>query len=359
MSPERIKILIFRTDRIGDLVNTSSFLYSIKNYYQKSEITLVCSSYNKIIAQNYDFIDKILIYNKSFPFFKKIEFIKKIAKNTYDILVALDGRNISYLASYFIKSKHKYAISFKKKKSFLGFKYNIFRPSLFLLKKNFQTYIICDEDYSNLEANSEFNNHYLTMYYLLFKKNNIPLKKYKHIYKLDPTYSDSYTNFFSNYIKRDFLLFHIDEKWNNLNIDLNWLKTVFNNLSSKYTIILSCGLKRSNIFEHFKKINNFFIYSDSNLVQNIEGFDNNIFLIQNLPLNFLSHFINGSKLFISSHSGAPFHISAALNVPILDFVKKEINLELDRWIPNHINYKRVFVENYTSLENDIVDQLKV
>ena len=52
------KILIFRTDRIGDLVNTSPILKSLKNYYNNSEIHLVCSSYNSAIALNYKFIDK-------------------------------------------------------------------------------------------------------------------------------------------------------------------------------------------------------------------------------------------------------------------------------------------------------------
>ena len=64
------KILIFRTDRIGDLVNTSSFLKSLKSYYANSEITLVCSKYNSPIAASYKFIDKIVIYDKSFVFLK-------------------------------------------------------------------------------------------------------------------------------------------------------------------------------------------------------------------------------------------------------------------------------------------------
>ena len=50
---EITKILIFRTDRIGDLVNTSSVLKSLKKYYNNSEISLVCSEYNSSIALNY------------------------------------------------------------------------------------------------------------------------------------------------------------------------------------------------------------------------------------------------------------------------------------------------------------------
>ena len=64
------KILIFWTDRVGDLINTSSFLKSLKFNYQNSEITLVCSKYNSVVANNYEFIDKVLIYDKSYNLLK-------------------------------------------------------------------------------------------------------------------------------------------------------------------------------------------------------------------------------------------------------------------------------------------------
>ena len=42
----------------------NSFLRSIKRYYTNSEIDLVCSKYNSDVAKNYDFINKVIIYNK-------------------------------------------------------------------------------------------------------------------------------------------------------------------------------------------------------------------------------------------------------------------------------------------------------
>mgnify|MGYP000303613657 CR=1 FL=1 len=79
---KKSKILVFRIDRIGDLVNTSSFLNSLKSYYENSEIILVCSNYNRPIAESYKFIDKIVVYDKSFIFFKKVKILMaKIALN--------------------------------------------------------------------------------------------------------------------------------------------------------------------------------------------------------------------------------------------------------------------------------------
>ena len=111
---KKTKILIFRSDRIGDLINTSSFIFALKKYYKNSEITLVCSSYNQIVATYYDFVDNIFIYDKHFSILKKINFIYKILSNSYDISLTIDGRSISYLVSYFLRCKLKYAICFKK-----------------------------------------------------------------------------------------------------------------------------------------------------------------------------------------------------------------------------------------------------
>ena len=109
------KILVFRSDKVGDLINTSSFLKSLKVNYENSEITLICSLYNSVVAKDYKFIDKIIIYDKSFNFIKKLFFIFKFFISNYDISVAIDGKSISYFISIIANAKHKYVICFKKK----------------------------------------------------------------------------------------------------------------------------------------------------------------------------------------------------------------------------------------------------
>ena len=109
------RIIIFRTDRIGDLINSSSFFKSIKNYYDNSEIDVVCSSYNCEIAKRYDFINKVITYNKNQNFINKIIFFFKIAFNYYDICIVIDGKTISKLTSFFIRAKKKYIICFYNK----------------------------------------------------------------------------------------------------------------------------------------------------------------------------------------------------------------------------------------------------
>ena len=57
-------ILIFKTDRLGDLLNISPVIYNLKINFPKCKITLVCSNYNKSIAKYYANDVHILIYNK-------------------------------------------------------------------------------------------------------------------------------------------------------------------------------------------------------------------------------------------------------------------------------------------------------
>ena len=51
-----MKILIFKTNRIGDLINISPILDNVKKNYPDSEITLVCSEYNYPITKYYKFL---------------------------------------------------------------------------------------------------------------------------------------------------------------------------------------------------------------------------------------------------------------------------------------------------------------
>ena len=58
------KIIIFKTDRIGDFINFSPCLRIIKDNLKNCEITMICSDYNYQIVKNYKEIDKIYIIKK-------------------------------------------------------------------------------------------------------------------------------------------------------------------------------------------------------------------------------------------------------------------------------------------------------
>ena len=88
------KIIIFKTDRIGDFVNFSPCLKILKDNIKDSHITLVCSKYNHQIAKNYKEIDKTIIIKKNI-FFDLLFFLKNFFYTSYDYIFHFDGNKRS------------------------------------------------------------------------------------------------------------------------------------------------------------------------------------------------------------------------------------------------------------------------
>ena len=140
------KIIIFKSDRVGDLINISPCLKIIKDEKPNSHITLVCSSYNFQVAKNYKFINKFIILDKKNIVYSLVKNFRFFFTIKYDYLFKFDGKNISYFISYFIKSKNKSTLCFVKNKFLHKFSYKVYRPQRYFLEKNFNNYIFCNED---------------------------------------------------------------------------------------------------------------------------------------------------------------------------------------------------------------------
>ena len=166
--------------KISDIYFISSYRDRIIAYFESNKIDK-----EELIKTADCFLNnEVIIYNKKQNILSKIIFFLKIIFNYYDVCIVIDGKTISKLISFFIRAKKKYIVSFKRRRSIFGIKFNLHKPPLFLCRLFYKTYIVCDEDYNNKEANSEFNNHYLTMYYCLLKKDNVRLVPDKHIYSI-------------------------------------------------------------------------------------------------------------------------------------------------------------------------------
>ena len=108
------KYLIFRTDRIGDLLITCPLIATIKKHLTNSRITLITSVKNYEYAKSFGIFDKIYIYPKK-NLLDKIKFILKLSKIKFDYTLILDGKERSLIASIFVKSVYKVAIITEKK----------------------------------------------------------------------------------------------------------------------------------------------------------------------------------------------------------------------------------------------------
>ena len=66
------KILIFKTDRVGDLINITPVINNLNLNNPDCKIDLICSSYNFQIAKHIIGINKIFIYENSILKFLKV-----------------------------------------------------------------------------------------------------------------------------------------------------------------------------------------------------------------------------------------------------------------------------------------------
>jgi hypothetical protein len=190
------------------------------------------------------------------------------------------------------------------------------------------------------------------MYYYLLKKNNIKLISGKHIFIIDPDSEYIFNDFFNKYINKDFLSIHIDYKWDHYDVNIERFNSLLKRISLKTNIVISSGIEGSKFFEKLKKHYNLYSFKNMN-INSINLINPNIILIENLSINLLACFLNKCLAHVSSHSGATFHISAAFNKPLIDFIKKEKELEYDRWIPPGIDYNRANVDKLDDLETII------
>ena len=105
-----IKILIFRTDRIGDLIFTCPTIISIKKYFKECDITLISSN------KNYDYAKSLNLFNSVIQFprsniINKIKFIYDLYKKQFDYIFVFDGKERSVLTAACLRSKIKVALT--------------------------------------------------------------------------------------------------------------------------------------------------------------------------------------------------------------------------------------------------------
>ncbi len=348
------KIIAFKSDRLGDLMLFSPCLKIIKDNIKDAHITLVCSEFNYQIAKNYEYVDKFIILKKNIIGLLLKNF-KYFFLTKYKYLFQFDGKNSSYLISYFIKSKIKSTICFVKYKKIFKINYKIRRPPLLLLKLFFNTFVFCDERYS-INRDSANLIHYQTNYFNILEKLNFKITDKRNIFFLDKGFENIFKNFYSNFIKDKFYIFHFDEKWERLK-DRDYANSlkIIQKISFRSKVVITTGVKNFTILNDLEK--KFTVYKfDKNLISlEKDNNTNKILLLKKIPLNLLSYFIKNSEKNISSHSGFVVQVSPALNKDTIDIIPKSKNEELDRWIPLVSKYQRI---NFEELNDAFIENFK-
>ncbi len=321
-------ILVFRTDRIGDLILTCPTIISIKKYFTNSKISIVTSEKNFNYAKKLGIFENVYLYPQN-NFLSKIKLIYMLSKQIFDYIYIFDGKERSLIISSFIKCKNKLALS-TKNKSF----YKFFGIKIFIddeqepLNKIFQK-IVC---YSSIDFkinNYKFLNKKLDNKFSL----NIPIKNYTHL--------------------------HLDEKWihnlyikNYTRIDPTFdeLITFLKLLSNNNNLLVTTGAVDFDLLNLL--INNFFKKIDKNIfIKNCENSD--IYFIHKPTFEDIESLLRNTKTLISCH-GAITHAANSFNVKSIDIIEEKKTIFYNRFTSYLSNYNFVFRSNFSVLSRDLL-----
>lgn len=98
------KILIIRTDRIGDVILSTPVIKNLRNAYPNAHIAFMLRPYTKEIAENNPYLNEVIIYdknNKHKSILSSIKFCLWLHKKKFDIAFILNPTNRANLITFF------------------------------------------------------------------------------------------------------------------------------------------------------------------------------------------------------------------------------------------------------------------
>jgi len=295
--PDKKKILITRTDKLGDVILTLPLISETKRKFPDSEISFLVKSFVKDLFVNYPSIDN-LVFEDDYPgFFPMLGLLKK---EKFDIVINVFPRFKLALLFFLSGVKCRVGTGYR----WYSFLYN---KKLYQHRKD------------AVKHESEYN---------------IDLLK---TLGADVNYEKKYCFSYTDSEKQN-----LESRLNKLNLSL----------SDKYIIVHSGsrGSAKDWSAENFKKYVNIFVKEFENVkvvltgvseeetvIKDIydsvpEGHKNVIFLTGKLNLRELMILIDNTALFISNSTG-PIHIAGALNKNIIGFYPNQKPMNETRWRP--------------------------
>lgn len=322
---EREKILVIRNDKIGDFMLSWPSFALLKNQYPDTEITALVPSYTAQLAEQCQWIDKILIDKRESTFLKDIISLRnKIKKNDYDVAISLFSEARTAIALWLAGVKTRIGPATKLAQLFINRK----------LQQNRS---------QSKKPEYEYNLDLIKYFFLL--RNQVP-SKYQHTPFL--TFRDNETQ----QLKRNLLnkhpisddmsviMIHPGTGGSAINLTLEHYAELANciaDLNSVYFII-TAGPGESDTAEQLSKLINaahHIHYSEGNIID-------------------FCKLISIMDIFISGSTG-PLHIAGALNIRTVAFYPAKRSATLLRWQTLNDNDKRLSFTINNELNKEKID----
>lgn len=290
------KILIVRTDRVGDVILSTPVIKNLRAYFPQAHIAFMCRPYTKDILEGNPSLDEVIVYDKygkHKSLWGSVRFVFALRKKKFDWAVVLHPTNRVHMVTFFAK---------------IPFRIGWDRKMGFLLTKR-----IAHTKQEGLKHESEYTLDIL-------RELDIPIL-YRHLYfsvsegaqgKVDGMLRD---NDISNSEK--LITVHpsascVSKRWP-ADYFCQLINTLKERLSLKVAVITAKGE------EHFAE----------RIIKDCDVID----LRGKLDLVEVGALLKRSAIFISNDSG-PVHIAAALDVPVISiFGRKNSGLSPMRWKP--------------------------
>jgi len=343
-----MNIIFFNTIALGDYLIHSKIIRNIKKKYN-CHITAVCSEYNARIIKRHKHINKIIIYNSDWSIFKKLNCLKEILKKKYYLSVVFDCQKFSMFANFLLKSEFKRGNLTVKNKSLFFFNYKKYYPPKYIgsliydkytlhFKRNYvEKVIYIPNTWISLLKDFTVNNDKNEIYYFNPMKiedtNKIKLLKKLNI--------------------KNYILFHFDNKWNDVN-DIN--NKLFENLvylqkKINKNILITSYMNKTSYFKNLKlKLNSIDSVKYNLTIKN----NKRIYLVNDPSLFLQERLVSSSDYNISCHSGILVHGSGANKKKIIDVLNYE---EVDYqkcWAPKKNYYVVLKKEKENKIRIDII-----
>ena len=325
-------VLIYRTDRIGDLIVTCPAIITIKKTIQNSKITIVVSNSNYEYAKGLNIFDNVYEFPRK-NIFKKISFLLKLSKEYYDYIFIFDGKERSILSAVLNKSKNKIALTQKAKFYYKLFKIDFFKDSE---KDDLNTIFQKMINHAELDKKiSDFD-------FLTNKKDN---------------------NFSKNISIRNYLHIHLDEKWfsniyikkyTNIAPSYDSFVDFLEALSRKNDILITTGLIDFDLVQQLK--NKFFTKMSEKIFFK-KGINRSIYLILKPSFNDLESLLRHTNILVACH-GSITHASNSFSVKKIDILEQSKILFYKRFNSYLDNYNPIYRTSFYILKNEIFEKIE-
>ena len=288
------KIIIFKNDAVGDLVQSLDAINNI--IYNNSDKSIII--YLSERSKNFDFLFnlnkiEIRIINYNLSIFEKIKIFLNMFNTSIDSVYFLTPKSFYFYLPLFFKKIKFYALCVNSINNYR-------RPSNFL-RKFLYKYVVNDRDSiikrkSTMQIQKELTNNNKSD--RIYKINLVPNIKYDDLYEV-----------------KDYIYFHLKlSNFNKLGWGINDLKLIFSEfLKYKKNIIFTKDIEVDHLNYNYSSTFNIVNFHTNKKINN----NSNIYLYDNIKGSDLYNVIRNADKVVAFH-GMMTNLASIENRPVLD-----------------------------------------